>query len=911
MSQPTRRELLATGTLAGAALLSAGSPASALVRKKRRHGPSDPHVFQTLGTELEYYRSDPQHLEARLALCKQAGYTTIQTYVPWNVHESQRGRLDFTGQTHPVIVGDHADEYQIETPDQEIEAGGYESRVIANTNLISYIEACIRHGFKMILRPGPFISDEWRNGGLPDWLAIAYPNMFMRGPHDTSLEPGFPFSPPVGTVIGGGPLFYFSGPSYADPDYIRESKRWMTSFARAVRPYLATNNGPIIAMQVDDEICFYYRFGPFEVDYHPAMLARYGKAPPTDWPAQDQAPTALKPALEWQRFKAEQLAVWLATLRDALREGGADVPITHEEELQLTPPANFHALSKAVDVLHPEFYLDPGAYTVPTIELCAAAIKAAQRQQRKVISAEMSSDDVLVRHLLAGEGMTGFLGFSYTTGIDESAVADMDTFDRTLMTAGNRITNARRAADAAIIWPTEYLYAPYDSTRYGFARDVRNAIEFDIPALALLLIRAGFAFDLIDTDAAQPVDYQRYPTIWLACADILPRATQTALVGYVQRGGHLICWPAPPTLDENYEPCTILADRLYPEKTLSFHPEDFQTINVLGTEALAYRGVQTYELSSQAAPVATLGSQPCGYRRGKGRGQATLLGTWPAADSVVGRIGDALEVEDLPTGTTGEQVLAALAKVWPAEIVAQVNPDPPPRAGAPTKLIVFYYANERRGGEVIAGGAAAYWDGANVACFAEIHLGSTTPVTGTSQPEVTRPPFRPITPAHIEIARKLHGRPLICDPSDLRAECRLLTDARSRAATLSVVNRYDDDIEIAVDVRRGRRTTRLPAHGTFTVPAGTGMLLPIGYRLGPRLEIEHATVQLVSAHAKRNDAKLEVTSAAGGEIALSLPGRCTRLSIDGKPQPHPNRARLKLVVPAGAHAVQIGWRARG
>jgi beta-galactosidase len=865
----------------------------------------------TLGTELEYYRSDPAHLEARLALCAAAGYTTIQTYVPWNVHENQRGVLDFTGRTHPVILGDHADEYQIETPDQEVAAGGYKARVIANTDLLGFIRACTRHGFRMILRPGPFISDEWRNGGLPDWLGAAYPNMFMRGPHNTTLEPGFPFSPPLATVPGGGPLYYFAGPSYADHDYLRETRRWLIAFATAVRPFLHSSGGPIVAMQVDDEICFYYRFGPFEVDYHPSMVARFGEVPPTDWPAQGGPVTALRPALRWQRFKAEQLGVFLGAMGSALREGGADVPITHEHEHQLAPPANFSQLARSVDVLHPEFYLDPGPYTVPTIELCAAAIRAAQRERRDVISAEMSGGDVLVRHLLTGEGISGFLGFTYTEGIAEGDVPKMSIFDRTVRLAGRRLTRANRAADAAIVWPSEYLYAPYDSTRYGFERDVRGAIERDIPALAALLMRAGLAFDLLDTDVARPGDYGRYHSIWLACADLLPRGCQRALVEYVSRGGHLICWPAPPTLDENYGPCTVLRDALYPERAAAFYPEDNQTIEVDGTGVLAYRGVQTFALSATAHPFAHRQREPCGYWRRKGRGRASLLGTWPAADSVAGREGDALEVQDVPTGSgaAAAVVLDTLTRLWGPVAAGQVNPNPPPGEGTPTKFIVFDYSNERRGGEVITGGTAAYWDGENVAPIAEIDLGTTTPVLGTSQPEITRPPFRPITAAHAAIARSLHGHDPVCSVSDGRVQARLLRARDSAAATVSLVNRYDQDMACSVVVQHRGQGIRLPVGGgAIALPAGEALLLPLNYELAPRLNVEHATVQLVEAAIRSREVQLMVRSFGGGELRVRAPGRVIEAAVDGRRVRAERRLVLNLAVPPGDREVLIRWR---
>jgi hypothetical protein len=820
----TRRVLLQRAALTGALVLGAPElqPSKAAARAGRR---SRRNVRETFGTELEYYRSDPAHLDARLAVCAAAGYTTIQTYVPWNVHENTRGQLDFAGHTKPVIVNDHFDEYQIETPDQEVTAAGLPSRVIANTDLLGYIEACARHGFQVILRPGPFISDEWRGGGLPDWLAIAYPDIFMRGPHGTTLEPGFPFSPPAGVITGGGPLYYFAGPSYASADYLHEARRWMAAFATAVKPYLRSRGGPVVSMQVDDEICFYYRFGPFEVDYHPSMLARFGSAAPTDWPATGGPVAALRPALAWQRFKAHQLGVFLTDMAGALRAGGADVPITHEEEFQLAPPANFAQIAKAVDVLFPEFYLDPGPWSVPTIELCAAAVRGAQRLQRDVISAEMSGGDVFVRHLLAGEGITGFLGFTYTEGINDGDVADMSVLGRTLRLAGSRLAHSERVADTAIVWPPEYLYAPYESTKYGFQRDVRGAIESDIPALATLLIRAGLAFDLLDTDVAQPADYSRYPTVWLACADVLPRSCQQALIDYVRRGGKLICWPAPPTLDEDYAPCTLLRDALYPERLATHYPQDVQTVSVLGTPVQVWRGVQTFKLSGASTPIARRAGRACGYSRRAGRGRAVLLGTWPVADSVPGRIGDVLESQDAP---------------FPVKLPR------PPGAGPAKRLLVYDYPNERRGGEVITGGTVAYWDGENVVPISGLNLGNTLPVLGTSRLEISTPPFRPITAAHLSVARALHGRRAVCAVSDYRAQARLLvardpadgTAHDSAAATISVVNRYETDIQISIKVGPPGERKRLPLAGKLTLPAGKALLLPLEYKLAPGVTVE-------------------------------------------------------------------------
>src|SRR5947209_3415182 len=610
----TRRTLLARGAQASVLLAAPGAlvwPASAAAAAAG--------AIWALGGELQYFRSDPAHLEQRLAACAKAGDTTIQSYVAWNVHENQRGTVDFAGRTRPVIVNDHADQWQAETADDQVEHGGA-GQVVANTDLEGYLRTLTRHGFRVILRPGPFISDEWRNGAIPDWLLNAgYPDMFMRGPDGCTIAPGFPLStPPATSGHGGGPLFHFTGRSYASDFYLAEVRRWLTAFAAFVKPWLATNGGPVVAVQVDDEISYYYRFGPFEADYHPAMVARYraatGQDPPRELPPRGGPVSALKPTFAWQRFKGRQLGAFLGTLASDLPSAVVDVPITHEEELQLSPPASLSDIAAAVDLLNPEFYNGPAApWTIPLDELDAGAARAAQRQRREPIATEMDAD-ALLYSILIGEGIAGGLIFTYTDGVPDDAVSALAPLGRTIRAAGDRLAHVRRRADTAIVWTPQLTYAPYGADRYGFKHDVRRVIERDVPALATVLIRSGLSFDLLDTDVAQTADYTMYQTIWLVGAELLPHRAQADLVTYVERAGRLICWPDPPALDENLDPCTLLADQLYTERPAAFHAGDVQEIDALGQRVQAFRGVQTFSLSG-ARPIAHLGTEPCGYAR--------------------------------------------------------------------------------------------------------------------------------------------------------------------------------------------------------------------------------------------------------------------------------------------------------
>jgi amino acid transporter len=65
---------------------------------------------------------------------------TIDLYVPWNWQEPTKGNLDFTGRTNP------------------------------RRDLLGLFRIIHSMGMKVVVRPGPVIRNEWRNGGYPAWL---------------------------------------------------------------------------------------------------------------------------------------------------------------------------------------------------------------------------------------------------------------------------------------------------------------------------------------------------------------------------------------------------------------------------------------------------------------------------------------------------------------------------------------------------------------------------------------------------------------------------------------------------------------------------------------------------------------------------------------------------------------------
>lgn len=95
---------------------------------------------------MHYFRVHPGLWADRLRKARLMGLNTVETYVPWNLHQP-----DPHG---PVVLDGILD-------------------------LPRYLELARAEGLHVLLRPGPFICAEWDGGGLPSWLT-ADPHVRLR-----------------------------------------------------------------------------------------------------------------------------------------------------------------------------------------------------------------------------------------------------------------------------------------------------------------------------------------------------------------------------------------------------------------------------------------------------------------------------------------------------------------------------------------------------------------------------------------------------------------------------------------------------------------------------------------------------------------------------------------------------------
>ncbi|MGW0420160.1 beta-galactosidase [Streptomyces sp. NPDC003015] len=114
--------------------------------------------FRIISGAMHYFRIHPDQWSDRLRKARLMGLNTIETYLPWNLHEPEPGKLVLDG----------------------------------FLDLPRWLRLAQDEGLHVLLRPGPFICAEWDDGGLPAWL-LADPDIRLRSsdPRFTAAFDGY------------------------------------------------------------------------------------------------------------------------------------------------------------------------------------------------------------------------------------------------------------------------------------------------------------------------------------------------------------------------------------------------------------------------------------------------------------------------------------------------------------------------------------------------------------------------------------------------------------------------------------------------------------------------------------------------------------------------------------------------
>lgn len=180
----------------------------------------DGRPMKIISGAFHYFRTVPEYWRDRLEKLKAMGCNTVETYIPWNMHEPRKGEFCFEG-----IL-----------------------------DVERFIRLAQELGLYVIIRPSPYICAEWEFGGLPPWLLkedgmklrVCYPP-FLRHVEEyykVLLPRITPYQ-----ITKGGPVILMQVENeygyYAnDKDYLDTIRRYMTE--NGVEVPFVTSDGPYV-----------------------------------------------------------------------------------------------------------------------------------------------------------------------------------------------------------------------------------------------------------------------------------------------------------------------------------------------------------------------------------------------------------------------------------------------------------------------------------------------------------------------------------------------------------------------------------------------------------------------------------------------------------------------------------------
>ena len=183
----TRRDLLIAAAMSSALSgITSGFPRAARAAHSRalqlrpRAVLVDGNPVYLVSGSMDYMRMTPSDWRPQLLRAKRGGLNMIAFYVAWNFHEPEDGVIRFEG----------------------------------DTDLGRFLDICAELGLYAFPRCGPFIADEWENGGYPAWL-LTKPDIALRTNHaPTMVYVRRWFQKLIGEVIAprqvtrGGPVMF-------------------------------------------------------------------------------------------------------------------------------------------------------------------------------------------------------------------------------------------------------------------------------------------------------------------------------------------------------------------------------------------------------------------------------------------------------------------------------------------------------------------------------------------------------------------------------------------------------------------------------------------------------------------------------------------------------------------------------
>jgi len=611
-------------------------------------GPEDIYIYSG---EIHYFRIRPENWPSHLKKAKAANLNTVSTYIPWDWHEYEEGKFDFSGHTNP------------------------------QRNLLGFIELCKKNGLQLIVKPGPYILAEYMDHGLPQWLLSTHPEILSLN------REGKPFG--------------HARVSLMHPVYLKYAKLWYDKVLEIIRNNSVNKpGGIIIAMQVCNEIGVFTwldkeaDYNPSALDYYKEFLSdKYKKinrlnavyktkyksfssvVPP---PGNIAKLSELAADIDWHMFWRSYYAIYLEYLSKEASKRGVTVPFTHnlpgwvwgraaEFPLNITMYQDVAKLYPRIILAVDHIPENVSYRNFHDVSIILQFARAMQGNKGPVFVAEMQAGtrehnggtypdelELFYKSSMA-YGAAGMNFYMFSQGKNpkgKSAVGPtfywqtpldwegkesplypvIRRFGKLASTFGTLACKAKARSKVALLFYKPYycteLVNTYDLQKAGLSYDpkaIRDNILYEGMAKVLKMLNCDY--DILDLELVKTKDLLEYRQVWVMSLEYMDAESQKALSNYALGGGHLVILPRIPRYDLSMRPCEIIKQSLKIGEAQEISPR-MPTVEFFDVKEIAVLNpVQVFN-EPAAEPVALLSDESvCGFIKHFGSGWALVLGT--------------------------------------------------------------------------------------------------------------------------------------------------------------------------------------------------------------------------------------------------------------------------------------------
>ncbi len=532
-------------------------------------------TYHPFSAELHYFRIEKRYWSICFERIKRAGFKIISTAVPWNVHQDENKFFDFSGMTDP------------------------------KKDLIVFLELAREFGFKVILRPGPWVAGQLENGGLPKLLYQDF-KIFARDASGQEKQLKDDYGVPGGYL-----------PSYLHPNFQFHLKNYFKAVIETTKNYVHPR-GPIFMVELDYETSFGRLLDPASADYNPDVLQRY--YPPfleslygdikklnSQYKQKYKSFEEVEPprkfteldlkdypaVIDWFKFREYILNTYLETLEDIFKSYTVE-PLMFRSlyfrpgdllpAFNLVPEDRFPFLGSNVFpegsyfdlVVKARFLKAEYGFAFATSFTSGEAVENPEREE----SVAPVKNNTRRFYLAAGLS-AGFKGMNYYMFVDrdhwhgaplhnDGTISEgyelVKRFNTVISTVGLEEMEAK--PDIAVLGNRLYSWISLTSGSKVFSYMSRLLFE-TTSGFCRDLMRLKLNFGVRENRVFETLN--EYKLLFIPTAEVMARRDQEAIVELVKSGVSVVMCGVMPKYDENFKDCQILANHFRIKTSIDYH----------------------------------------------------------------------------------------------------------------------------------------------------------------------------------------------------------------------------------------------------------------------------------------------------------------------------------------------------